>query len=116
MIRLSLPLPPSANDLWRVFRNRAIKSKKYREWIARAHSIVLESVGSMEPTESPCVVKMQIYVRRRRDVDNNIKPVLDVLAGLVYRNDSQVWMVAASRHMVCSDAETKVVVVVEQTE
>jgi Holliday junction resolvase RusA-like endonuclease len=116
MISLSLPLPPSANNLWRVFRNRAIKSKEYREWIARAQSIVSESVGHLEPSTAPCVVKLQIYLRRRRDVDNNIKPVLDVLAGLVYANDSQVWMVAASRHMIVGDREPRVDVLVEETE
>lgn len=114
MITLSLPLPPSTNNLWRVFGGRAIKSQEYRDWIARAHSIVAASVGNLEPTKAPCVVRIQISVRRRRDVDNSIKPVLDVLAGLVYANDSQVWMVTASRHMVCSDTGTRVDVQIEE--
>lgn len=115
MITLTLPLPPSANRLYRAIgRGRSIKSKEYREWIARARSIVSESVGNLEPLTGPCTAIIALYLRRRRDVDNSAKPILDVLQGLVYANDSQVRRLLICREQVERGALPHVVVKIEE--
>lgn len=115
MISISLPLPPSANRLYRAIgRGRSIKSKEYREWIARARTTVLESVGNLEPMAGPCFAEITLFLRRRRDVDNSAKPILDVLQGLVYRNDSQVRRLLICREQAGKGELPYVVVKVEE--
>lgn len=118
MISLTLPLPPSANRLYRAFvrgkRATSIKSREYREWIARAQSIVAKEVGNLEPLTGPCTAVITLYLQRRRDVDNSAKPILDVLQGFVYANDSQVRRLLICREQVERGALPYVVVKIEE--
>ena len=88
-MRLSLPFPPTVNTYRAVVRNRLITSKKGREY----KQTVIGSVGLVDTLEGRLSVVMMIHPpdKRRRDLDNLTKPLLDALqeAG-VYADDSQI--------------------------
>ncbi len=79
MTRLELPLPPSANQLWRVVGSRVVKSSAYRSWLEIAGFELLRQ----RPVAVPSPVAVSLVLRGRvylgRDLDNFAKPVLDLL-------------------------------------
>ena len=88
-MKLTLPLPPSHNRLWRAVNGRVIRSKKYRDWLSDCEGWLLIVKG--EPIEgSVCVTLDVYYSNRRRDADSAIKPTLDAMQGTAYANDRQV--------------------------
>lgn len=82
-----LPVPPSANQLYRVYRGRAIKSRAYRQWLEDAGAAILAQGRVSVP--SPVGVSLVIVpgpgCTRGRDADNFLKPTLDLLrsAGVI---------------------------------
>lgn len=82
-IVLRLPEPPSANRLWRIFRNRAVRSSDYRNWIVAAQDQCAYQ-SAAEKIKGWWRVRITLPPSRR-DGDNSIKPVLDLLqrAGVV---------------------------------
>jgi len=89
---ISLPYPPTVNTYYSVVRGRKILSARGRVFKRDAVKHILRWCQG-PPSEGS--VYLQILItppdRRRRDVDNIIKPILDALteAG-VYGDDSQV--------------------------
>ena len=81
-----LPIPPSANRLWRVFGGRVVKSRYYAEWLDHVVWILRRD---MKPVSVPCKVEILLVGGRgttiRSDLDNKIKPTLDALrdAGII---------------------------------
>lgn len=92
LIRLELQWPPSVNQMYRTVRNRiykTAKAKKYQEDVAT----ICISVGVNRMYEGSIKVSIEAYPpdRRRRDVDNILKSLLDsIQAGGVYKDDSQI--------------------------
>lgn len=91
-IELTLPLPPSVNTYWRQFRGRTILSKAGRQFkLAVAEYVAENRIPKLG--EQHLYFKMVIRPRDKRkiDLDNRIKAVLDALqdAG-VYEDDWQV--------------------------
>ena len=92
MIVLSLPFPPSMNTYWRTFRGMTVLSKQGREFKAAVADYVVEyKVPKLG--DSKLRVSMVLFPRDKRkiDIDNRIKAVLDALqdAG-VFNDDFQV--------------------------
>lgn len=90
---LDVPYPPSANRMWRYIRKRPILSKEYRDWKERSLFLVLQQ--DHEKIQEPETVSIDMAVtppdKRRRDIDNVIKPVLDLLeTAEILENDSMV--------------------------
>lgn len=90
-IQLILPLPPSINHYWRSHRNRRFISKEgvlFREAVIKecAEQGVKEIPGRLA-----VYVSVYFATRRRSDIDNRLKSLLDALehAGC-YENDSQI--------------------------
>ncbi|MGE5500596.1 MAG: RusA family crossover junction endodeoxyribonuclease [Ignavibacteriales bacterium] len=85
-IRLELPYPPSANRLWRAVNGRQIKSGHYRLWLLEAVTAIRATLPN-KGLSGPYRLMIQATApdRRRRDLDNIIKPVGDALtqAGVV---------------------------------
>lgn len=85
MNTVSLPVPPSVNNIWRVakIRNKArvVLSAQYAAW--RDHAILLIRTGLPRVTVYPVAVTITIVRgkgwKRGRDCDNVIKPILDAL-------------------------------------
>ena len=96
-----LPIPPSVNALWRMSGRRMHKSKRYSEWIEEC-LLALE----LEPRPQiagPFICEIEVGRPRRKDgkvstrkadIDNRIKPVLDLCqtAGIIV-DDANAWQV-----------------------
>ena len=89
MIRL--PWPPSVNHYWGHRGSRRFLSPKVQMW--RREATVLVRAARKIIFSGPVAVVLYLYPpdRRRRDLDNVVKAVLDalVLGGLL-KDDSQV--------------------------
>ena len=92
MLFLTLPFPPSMNTYWRNFRGRTILSPKGREFKAAVADYVVE-YRVPKLGDKKLRVSMVLFPRDKRkiDIDNRIKCVLDALqdAG-VFDDDFQV--------------------------
>jgi crossover junction endodeoxyribonuclease RusA len=88
---LSLPYPPSTNHYWRHVGRRTLISRegrRYRECVC-----ALLAASGLKRLDGRLSVTITLYVpdRRRRDIDNTQKAVLDSLAhARVFRDDAQV--------------------------
>ena len=92
MLVLTLPFPPSMNTYWRNFRGRTILSPAGRAFKAAVADYVIE-YRVPKLGESKLRISMVLFPRDKRkiDIDNRIKCVLDALqdAG-VFNDDFQV--------------------------
>lgn len=91
MIRLTLPFPPSVNRYWRHVGTRVLISKEGREY----RQVVTDLMTSrrIKKHEGDLIVDIRLVPadRRRRDVDNSLKALLDAMqAGGAYDDDSQI--------------------------
>lgn len=95
---LTLPLPPSVNNLYRNVRGRGrVLNKQGREY---KEAVRMLAMGARLPLLRGAVkVCMTVYFpnRRRRDLDNACKIVLDSLSGLAYQDDAQVARIELTR-------------------
>ena len=93
MLTLELPWPPSVNRYWRHNRGRTHVSAEGRRYRADVAAIVASARIAGIPFRGAVRVLIRAYPpdRRRRDLDNLGKAVLDALefAGVV-EDDSQV--------------------------
>jgi crossover junction endodeoxyribonuclease RusA len=112
MITLNLPLPPSANRYWRLFRGRTVKSWEataYQEqagWLAKA-------AGLRDPFTGPVAVIVRVYRQRRSgDLDNKLKCLFDSMNGIAWADDSQIVEI----HAYMSDDKTNPRVEIEIAE
>ncbi|MEQ8785104.1 MAG: RusA family crossover junction endodeoxyribonuclease [Pirellulaceae bacterium] len=98
MQTLNLPFPPSVNHYWRRVGPRTLISRQGREFRQRVCSIL--AAQRITPVVGSLEVEVDLFPpdRRRRDIDNFQKGLLDALehAG-VYENDSQIEMLTIRR-------------------
>jgi Holliday junction resolvase RusA-like endonuclease len=98
MIELELPFPPSVNHYYRRVGPRTLISREGRAFREKVCS-ALASLG-VRPASGPLEVHVEVFPpdRRRRDVDNVQKALLDALEhGGAYRNDSQIVKLVAEK-------------------
>jgi len=91
MIELELPYPPSVNHYYRRVGTRTLISREGRAYRETVVSI-LAALG-VQPLLGKLNVQVELFPpdRRRRDVDNTAKALLDALEhGNAYENDSQI--------------------------
>ena len=69
-------------------------------WVAKS--------SGCQPAEGPVSVVLDIYIRRRMDVDNVAKSVLDGLNGVAYEDDDQVIELLVRKHKVTRKEEERV--------
>lgn len=94
---LRIPYPPSANRLWRFYRSRPTKSKEYQIWLEQC-SLVIKMTWRKPTITMPVHVDLLVGVpdQRTRDLDNRIKPCLDLLQrSQVIEDDSLVHSLSA---------------------
>ena len=87
---LALEECPSANRYYRTMQGRVVLSSD-----GRTYKQLVAWVGAkarVEVIEGGDVALWVVWARRakRGDLDNRIKPLLDALQGVVYRDDAQV--------------------------
>lgn len=90
-MRVELPWPPSVNHYWRRVGSRTLISKEGR--LFRKRVVAMLSVHRSEPLTGRLHVRVFAHPpdRRRRDLDNITKALLDALErGGVYEDDSQI--------------------------
>ena len=98
--RMTLPWPPSINHYWRHVGRRVLISREGRTF----RKNVCALLGGGGPRKPPAGGRIALCMdafppdRRRRDLDNLQKPVLDALehAG-VYLDDSQIDLLLTRR-------------------
>lgn len=88
-----LPWPPTVNSLWRNL-GRTVLSKRGRLWKQAAQMELLSQERPREPFQGPVWVTIELRPpdRRRRDLDNHAKAVLDALvdAGILIDDSMHV--------------------------
>lgn len=88
---ITLPYPPSVNRYWRNWQGRTVISaegRRYRDTVGTR--IRLMRVTTFE---GPVALQVDVYPpdRRKRDLDNVLKAILDALEkGGAFRDDAQV--------------------------
>ncbi len=88
-IEIFLPLPPSANRIWRNFGGRMVKSSEYRAWKDTAAASIAHQMGGQPPLG--WFTAAMVMPPTRRDLDNSIKPTLDALqAGGAVQDDKRL--------------------------
>ncbi|OQB78625.1 MAG: Crossover junction endodeoxyribonuclease RusA [Planctomycetes bacterium ADurb.Bin126] len=93
MTVLTLPYPPSINHYWRHVGPRTLISREGRTFRANVCALLAGGGPRKPPAGGRIALAMDAFPpdRRRRDLDNILKAVLDALgqAG-VYGDDSQI--------------------------
>jgi Holliday junction resolvase RusA-like endonuclease len=98
MIELELPYPPSVNHYWRRVGARTLISRGGRAFRQAVCSLL--AAPGMRPFAGTLVVEVLVHPpdRRRRDIDNISKALLDALQhGGAYRDDSQIVRLAIEK-------------------
>jgi Holliday junction resolvase RusA-like endonuclease len=91
MVEFHLPYPPSVNHYWRRVGARTLISRGGRAFRVAVCSLL--AARGVRPLSGPLVVDVLIHPpdRRRRDIDNVQKALLDALQhGGAYSDDSQI--------------------------
>jgi crossover junction endodeoxyribonuclease RusA len=85
------------------------QTKEYEKlvgWVARC--------AGCKPSGEPVAVVLDIYVRRRMDVDNVAKSILDGLTGVAYEDDDQVVELVVRKHKVKRKEEERVEIEIKE--
>jgi Holliday junction resolvase RusA-like endonuclease len=91
MLELDLPYPPSVNHYWRHVGSRVLISREGRAYRSTVGAIL--ALRRVRPLVGSLAIEIDVYPpdRRRRDLDNLMKSLLDALAhGGAYEDDSQI--------------------------
>jgi Holliday junction resolvase RusA-like endonuclease len=92
-----IPLPPTANNIWRIFGSRQHKSALYTKWLAECAELVAEE---MRPVVGPICITVTIRLGKgfpkSRDLDNCVKPCIDLLKPTSYKRNGDVASVGAA--------------------
>ena len=95
---ITLPIPPSANNLWKPLGKGLAKTSSYKSWLALCSVKLLQIRPDRMPQATPLAVTIIVATSRRRDVDNVIKPSIDMLESCgVIPDDRWVDKVTAKR-------------------
>ena len=89
---LELPFPPSMNTYWRNFRGRTVLSKNGRQFKLAVQDYIIEkNIPKFGDKKLKITMILRPRDKRKIDIDNRIKAVLDSLqdAG-VFDDDFQV--------------------------
>ncbi len=92
MITIALPFPPSVNGYWRNINGRtliSVKGRAYKKVVAR----LVQWNHAAKELQGRLAVLVILHPpdRRKRDIDNSMKALLDSMqAAGVYLDDSQI--------------------------
>ena len=107
MIELELPFPPSVNHYYRRVGARTLISREGRKF--REKVCALLAAMRVGPITGALRVEIEVYPpdRRRRDIDNLQKGLLDALEhGGAYRDDNQIVKLTIERRECVPDGRT----------
>lgn len=90
-MELELPYPPSVNHYWRRVGPRTLISREGRRFRKSVAAIL--AALRLRPLDGSLAVHVEVFPpdRRRRDLDNCLKSLLDAMEhGGVYADDGQI--------------------------
>jgi Holliday junction resolvase RusA-like endonuclease len=92
--------PPSLNHSYRAYRGRVVLSQKAR---AFKQLVADASPEGFAPIVGPVklTVVFKFKDKRKRDLDNYLKVLLDSLKGLYFNDDDQVYGLSAEKRIGC---------------
>ena len=91
MLEVELPYPPSINHYWRRVGHKTLISREGRRF--RTNVVEILAALRVQPMVGSLAVEVEVFPpdRRRRDIDNVQKALLDALEhGGAYADDAQV--------------------------
>jgi crossover junction endodeoxyribonuclease RusA len=95
---LCLPYPPSVNHVWRMVHGRMLISREGRRFREHVQAILAARREPRLDGRLALVADVAPPDRRRRDIDNVQKTLLDALEkGGAYRDDCQIDLLVARR-------------------
>jgi crossover junction endodeoxyribonuclease RusA len=110
-IRITLPVPPSANNYWRHDRGRTHRTHEADQY--RRTVSLLCSIEGIEPYAGNVCLSIDVYrPAKRGDLDNFLKVAIDSLRGYAYVDDNQIVELHAGRFD--DKADPRVVVVISE--
>lgn len=115
MLTVELPYPPSVNHYWRRVGSRTLISRQGRAYRHEVAAVVdrIDRVAEQIPLSGPLSVEVLLYPpdRRRRDLDNTLKGLLDALehAG-VYLDDGLIERLSVEKRDVVEGGKAVVVI------
>lgn len=114
-MNIKLPYPPSANKYYRNVGNKTLISSAGRDYRKRVNAVVTECM--LRTGQRTYKGRLSVYLgmvapdRRRRDIDNIQKPLLDALQhARVFEDDEHIDLLITER--LAADKETAGVVCV----
>ena len=110
MIELFIPcLPPSVNSIYRSFRGRVCLSKTYKDFQTKMKDI-LEKRIDISPMTGPIALEVKFHIsdRRKHDLDNLLKALIDTLQPICFADDNQIVSISAVKIMNCESSITLV--------
>ncbi|MYZ44198.1 RusA family crossover junction endodeoxyribonuclease [Schauerella aestuarii] len=122
MVVLELPFPPSLNSYYRSpnvgsLSGRTLISKKGREY--RRKVILASRIGAQRAPEGRLEVHIQAFPpdRRRRDLDNMLKALLDGMThASVFEDDSLIDVLSVERFAPCPGGKVRVFISAHEPE
>ena len=94
-------VPPSVNHSYRAYRGRVVLSARAREFKQRVADNLPADFNKITGK-----VKLEITFsfkdRRKRDIDNYLKVLLDSLKGLAFEDDDQIYELTVKKHIGCA--------------
>ena len=97
----SISMPPSANNMFATYNGRRIISREYKAWREKEEAAVHEAwLRQGAPAfEKPVGVTIHLGLNFRGDIDNRIKPVIDLLGKAIsdFPNDRYIDRIEAER-------------------
>ena len=101
--------PPTVNTIWRKGRNG---TTYLTEQARRFKAKVQAQIPRMERVTGDCKVRVDVQfpTRRRCDLDNYLKIVMDAMNGFVYLDDSQINEIHATKSYSKNEPFTRIIV------
>jgi len=107
-IEFELPLlPPSVNACFRTTKRGGIyRSKKYREFLTTMDQFFETVEYEILKGDIIFTVEFECKSKRKRDLDNLLKSLIDSLEGRLFENDSQLVEIHAKKKIGCDGDKT----------
>ena len=99
MVEFEIPLPPSVNHFYGQNGVRRFKTDEAKDWELEAGFMIRNQIKRIIEMKGKIDIRLEYYFKRERDLDNGIKPILDLLQDMgFYKNDNQVWSILAVKN------------------
>ncbi len=111
--RCNLPWPPTVNNYYTIWKGRKILSKRAKKFKTDC-AVYIKRPSKPFEGEVRVSISLKMPDKRKRDIDNLLKPILDALTDYgVYCDDSQIFSLSIFKDPYMNAGE--VLVIVEDT-